>query len=387
MSSFLQRPSRKRCGCVSLAAAALAAVFSTATASAAFNPLESAMGFNVFVTENMALGGGHVEGATAVGGQLLVNGSGIYGMKSAGSYRLNSGDAVATSLLVDGGMVWSGSLNVGGRTLGSTSENVQINTGWVALGNTTGTNYWGSSGREDWNATTASNYRLNGSTTSRDTTPGLLSNVSQAASYIARDSAIVFADKAAQFRSTSSTLSSLADTYASKTFSGGTLNITLTQGTTNVVNLTAAEFQSIQNLNITGTLGSNTGLIFDVSGTSVTFGSFNPVSVSLAAYVLYNFSDATLVTMVDRSISGSILAPNAAFSRNAYDANGRVTSSSTGNIDGQLVVASYLQTGGGEIHNVLLDMTVVPEPAACAALLGGFALLVVWKRRQRRDPD
>jgi choice-of-anchor A domain-containing protein len=366
----------------SITASALAVAFCATSTFAASNPLESALGFNVFVRDNMALGGGHVEGATAVGGQLLANGSGIYGMSSAGSYSLAAGDALATSLLVDDGIVWSGSLNVGGRTVTSTTDNIQLNRGWVALGSTTGTHYWGDSGMQAWTSTTASNYRLNASTTSRDTTPGLLSNVSQAATYIARDSAINFDTKYAQFQATSTTLSTMADNYASRTFSGNTLNIALKQGQTNIVSLTAAEFQSVQNLNVSGTLSSNTGLIFDVSGSAVTFGSFNPVSVSLAAYILYNFAEATSVTMVDRSISGSILAPNAAFSRNTYDANGTLVSSSTSNIDGQVIVASYLQTGSGEIHNVLLDMTVVPEPAACAALLGAFALLVVWKRRQ-----
>ena len=220
-----------------------------------------------------------------------------------------------TSLAVKGRIVWPGSL-----TFGSTSHSVPTNStfnasvshGTVKLGDTTGTDHW---------------YQLQYKPSWTDTTPRTTAKLSLKANQI------------------------------------------------NFITLDATSCEPLSDVTLTGAARSHgTEPVFNISGSgAVKFGSFNEFGVTASPYILYNFADATSVAMNDRTISGSILAPNAVFTHGNQ------------NVDGQIIAASFIQQEGGETHNVMLDLQVVPEPAAVAAVLGLFVLgFVIWCRRDRR---
>ena len=92
-----------------------------------------------------------------------------------------------------------------------------------------------------------------------------------------------------------------------------------------------------------------------------------------ARHILFNYFEATQLSVAGVGISGTVLAPHAA------------TTFNWAQIDGQLITNSL--NGTGEVHNQLFggDLTaasgmMVPEPAA--PLLGGLGLLALLRRRR-----
>lgn len=346
---------------------------------AAVNPLEAALGFNVFVQDNMALGGGHVHGATAVGGDLLANGAAVFGMQSTGTYKVATNDAAATALAIGGGIKWSGSLSFGTGSASTTARadgnaRLKISHGWTAIGNTANSTFWATSNdKPGWSSTRAvTSSRITTSAGGFDSTPVLESNsVAQAPATIARSPGIDFATQFAELLSMATAIGNMASSYDSLSFAGNTLSVDLKDGGLTVVRLDAATFGSINELKITGTLSATTGLIFDVTGANSRLGTFN-LDVKAAPYVLYNFAQATSITLGDRAVSGSILAPSALLKVGQQ------------NIDGQVIVSSFLQTNSAEVHDVNLALAVnIPEASTCALLLGAGGLgFVIWRRRR-----
>lgn len=140
--------------------------------------------------------------------------------------------------------------------------------------------------------------------------------------------------------------------------------VTLTPGTQNVLNISAANLANISTLTFNNSPTSTMPLIINVntSGVSNNFswtpGNFNGIQNSGVPYMLWNFSTATQVTIGGSStVPGTIHAPGATMNDN--DQNGGI------------IAAAYAQGGlsgspdGGQVqNNPCGDHPVLLDPAA-----------------------
>jgi choice-of-anchor A domain-containing protein/uncharacterized repeat protein (TIGR01451 family) len=125
-----------------------------------------------------------------------------------------------------------------------------------------------------------------------------------------------------------------ANGTASDTY--GTIHLAGTDPTLDVFSLSAGELASANGLNITAPAGAT--VLVNVSGTAVQMQYFGmTVSGTDRQHVLFNFPDATSLTMAGISVQGSVLAPGAG------------VTFGNGNLEGTLVAGTL--TGSGEFHN------------------------------------
>lgn len=122
-------------------------------------------------------------------------------------------------------------------------------------------------------------------------------------------------------------------------------------------------------LNISSLLSSDT-LIFDVTGGNNShFGiSLNNGFSGYQDKVLWNFGTDTNVTIDNRELEGSVLAPYATVDQSTV-------------IEGTLIANNWSTMNGPEIHSYEFTGNATPEPAPFAAL--GLGALVVLRRRKK----
>jgi choice-of-anchor A domain-containing protein len=137
-----------------------------------------------------------------------------------------------------------------------------------------------------------------------------------------------------------------------------------------VFNISASDLAAIPSYKIN--LNGATSVIFNVSGTAVTFNANDESGVTGANNIIWNFYQATSVNL-GTQIAGTVLAPDA----NVTNGN---------QIDGDLIAYSW--TGSGELHDYGFEGvlptdggTPVPEPASLALLIGGIAAFGLLRRR------
>ena len=148
------------------------------------------------------------------------------------------------------------------------------------------------------------------------------------------------------------------------------LNLTGTRAGLNVFNISASQLQNISEVNFNLPTGA-TALV-NVSGSQVTFGNigynFNG-SQGNAAFqrVMWNLKDANGVSM--NSLRGSVYAPKAAV-------NGGF-----GDLNGQLVAASFTGSLQFNENSFTGDLAPVPEPMTMSLLTLGLAAVARKRRR------
>ena len=178
------------------------------------------------------------------------------------------------------------------------------------------------------------------------------------------------------FAAAQANLDSVSTALAGQTANGtvqfdGYYGYTLTGASsgTNVFNLTASNYTS-DTINIAAPAGST--VIVNVAGSADSFngGSLNLSGVT-ADHVIFNFADATSLSLSSYAFKGTILAPQANF-------NG-----SGGQINGQLIAASA--QGTTEFHNDIfsgdLPATATPELPNWAMMLSGVGMVVIARKK------
>ncbi|WP_165858036.1 choice-of-anchor A family protein [Corynebacterium alimapuense] len=141
---------------------------------------------------------------------------------------------------------------------------------------------------------------------------------------------------------------------------GGKAFVKLKENTQNIWNLDGAEFNSFSEITFRNGPSSATPLFINVSGTNIDFKT-NLAGVdpgSNGSSMLWNFHEATELSLNGDSITGSVLAPNAHFDKNSS------------NVDGNIIVASG-NLAGSEQHHVPFTGKFTPcDPSSDEPLIG-----------------
>ncbi len=163
------------------------------------------------------------------------------------------------------------------------------------------------------------------------------------------------------------------------TLVGGTRSLSTASAGTFVFQLFASGFATTAQLNINAPVGAT--VIVNVLGSSVAFTdkAFNLSGGVTSSNILFNFVDATSLTMSGLGFNGSVLAAGAAFTFNNGYVNGDVVAQSLSG-SGQFNFQSF---AGALPVTQTPPVTSVPEPATVALLAGGLAMIGLAARKRR----
>ncbi|MFJ3895529.1 collagen-binding domain-containing protein [Streptomyces sp. NPDC090083] len=363
------------------------------------NPVAGSNGFGVVTEADATLGSTEAEGPVAVGGNLTYGAGYNVALNNAGTFTA-PGDARPTALLVGGAVDYAGSSPSGVLKV--------LQSGYVKIGGMTG------STALDQDANGASvNTHVVASGAAYDSTPRIELNTQQPTASVAQSGLMDFASLFSTYRDRSDTM---AGCSANVTLldgngdplpdqdvvpPGSNIKIALTSGRTNVLRLTGEQLNNIDVLTFLNPPTADTPLLIsvDTTGTNSSFTWHTPtmagVSGTQAPYILWNFADATDITIADGdSLEGTIYAPRA-----------KLTDLDPSNIEGDIItrelVAGPLSGGSGggavnagEIHYFPFDaqlqcdstptpnatgtVRVVKKDAQSGAVLPG-AQFALWK--------
>ena len=334
----------------------VAATASTAPAAADYsgNPLAGDNGFGVLVQDDAVLGSTETEGSVAIGGNLTYGPGYNVALHTPGAFTA-PGDARPTALLVGGRIDHAASSPQG--VLQVLSE------GYVKVGDPTGSSILD----EDSNGAEV-NTRIVAEGSGYDSTPRVQQTVRQPVESVTDTTGLPDLDALfADFRDRSDAIDSCATNVVLRDASGTPLpdqtgfpagtsaHITLTEGETNVLRLTGEQLNNLSEITFDNQPNANTPFVVDVdtTGTDGTYVWHIPnlagVSGDQAPYMLWNFPDATDITIADGdSLEGTIYAPRA-----------HLTDLDPSNIEGSVVVreltagpldADGTSVNAGEIH-------------------------------------
>lgn len=317
----------------------LSLVAVTALSATAAQAQSSAADYNLFVLGDMHSVGSDTEGRVAVGGNAYLQNY------SVGAALSNPSGA---SLVVGGNLTANGGSTNGGMVVGGTASFSNWSTSGLApAGTASPVDFASEAIRLEALTTTLAGYTSNATT----------SYVNWGGSH------------------------------------GGQLTLTGTNSGLNVFTVDASELSSSNTFNIYIPDGA-TALI-NVLGTDVTIGSGGFNVPTGASSILWNFADATSLSFLQTNMTGSVLAPNAAYYGSAP-------------IAGQLIVGSFTgqdwqvtQVNHGTYSGNLLSMDPtppvvtppnggdqanlgVPEPASWSLMLLGFGATGFALRRRTK---
>ncbi|MEM1119627.1 MAG: choice-of-anchor A family protein, partial [Bacteroidota bacterium] len=296
---------------------------------ALINPAEQASGFNAFIKELVGTVHGDIEGPLALGGDLNMIGDVTVGGITTGNFIVG-GDLHPTSLLIGGRIVY----------LSGTGVNV-VNNGLVKLGDTTGSVI-----HDMLNGTTV-NTRI--SSGNYDANPLVQLAINQPRNSVAQSNVLDFETIFTDFSAYSSAMSQLTSNLTiTNVGTKGVINLAPNQ--LNVLNITGSDLASFAEIEFTQLPSANQPIIVNVDAAGVfewTIPNFPAISDLQGPYILFNFYNTNFITFNGGStISGTIFAPNADFTKNT-----------SGNIAGQVISRIYTHVAG-ELHHYPLDFTV-----------------------------
>jgi choice-of-anchor A domain-containing protein/uncharacterized repeat protein (TIGR01451 family) len=305
-----------------------------------FNPVTGNRGFAVFVQGNAALNATASSGPVALGGNLTFGPASFsVATQTAGTFTA-PGDAKPTGLLVGGSINWAASSSTGNVNVLSSS--------YVKIGDMTGSAV-AQSGSAPMRIVPAGH--------TYGSSPQIADMVNQPTSSVNQSGLINFNSAFTTFAGQSAGLATCASTLALTSANGTPLTlplspgtnayVTLTAGTQNVLDISAANLANINSLQFRNDPAATMPLIInvDTTGAGNNF-SWSPPNINgpasaSAGYMLWNFPTATQLTFDgSQTVPGTIYAPRATF--NEYELNG---------LNGGVIAAAYAQGGPGGSPN------------------------------------
>ncbi|GAB4410803.1 MAG: hypothetical protein OHK0039_15450 [Bacteroidia bacterium] len=318
-----------------------------------------ALGFNVFLENTFKFGGGDVEGAVALGGDLTIQGNwGQFTNHTAGTYTI-AGVSGHVGLVVGGRLY----LNGGGLNMLSGSRvRIASNTGTQAIG---------------FQNNTQVNTRIVNSNGNYNSNPYINLDHHQAPSLIYGATGIDFAAAFTTFRSRATAVSACQTTVNVTNANGNPLDLgnlpnnagvyiqSLANGE-NILNITAANLNKIQNLTFNAQPSSAKYLIINVDAPG-TFNwdnfTFAGIGSQQAPYILFNFYNTTTLNINrSNSVYATVFAPSAVVKKN-----------NSANIDGQVIATDFEMLQSGEVHKWYFASNI----PSCAAPVCNLDIVVV----------
>ncbi|WP_432149682.1 collagen-binding domain-containing protein [Streptomyces sp. bgisy029] len=326
------------------------------------NPLDGSNGFGVVVEGDATLGSTETEGAVAIGGDLTLGPGYNVGLRTPGTF-VAPGDTVPTTLLVNGRVDWAAGSQQGVLRV--------LSGGYLKVGDPAGSD---ALDRDANGAQVNTREVVEGA--GYDSTPRIETTARQSEADVHQSGLMNFGSAFAAFRERSTDIAAcpsdvllrddqgepLPDQDAVP--SGSRAHIALTGGRTNILDITGENLNNFAELDFDDEPTATTPLVInvDTSGSAGIYSWSIPelagVSGNQAPYILWNFPDATDITITDGdSLEGTIYAPRA-----------KVTDLDPSNIEGQIVarelIAGPLTGGGsgavnaGEIHEFPFDADI-----------------------------
>ncbi|MFF6793027.1 collagen-binding domain-containing protein [Streptomyces filamentosus] len=314
------------------------------------NPVSGNNGFDVVVETDALLGSTESEGPVAIGGDLSYGAGYNVALHTPGTFR-DGTDAQPTALLVGGRISYADSSPVGVLKV--------LQDGYVKVGDLTGSDVVT---RDANNATVKT--QVVATAQGHNSTPRIELTVEQPALSVGpRPGLMDFTDLFADYRDRADALATCAGNVELE--DPGRLALDGTR--TNVLRLTGAELNALSEITFLDRPTEKGPLVIDVD-TTATGGVFTwdvpnlaGVTGADAPYILWNFADATAVTIATGdTIEGTIYAPRA-----------HVTDVDPANIEGD-IIAKALTAGpleaqraadvnAGEIHHFPFAATLSCE--------------------------
>ncbi|WP_435015570.1 choice-of-anchor A family protein [Tundrisphaera sp. TA3] len=337
-----------------------AMITASPTSQAGIVNLGTANGYNVFVLGDNTQSNTRSEGKVAVGGNANFGGNySVASALSASGTNLVVGKNYSNTYgSVNGSVVVGGTATINGPTI---NGNLNAN-GDVKL-----SGYGTISGALGYGGSLSNPNTVIGGTVAHGTT----------------SLPVAFDAEKTYLTSLSSELSkTIGNTYGNGvTYQYGGLTLTGTASDVNVFTIKGSDLASTNNMKINATAGST--VVINVDGASDQIQNFGFTLTGVDRQrVLFNFHQATSLTLSGVGIQGSILAPNAAISFN------------NSTIDGTIVGRSISGNGAANNFSFAGDLSalvgptvtpgVVPEPATILSTVIGLALIGGASHHQRR---
>ncbi|WP_372347519.1 collagen-binding domain-containing protein [Streptomyces sp. KL116D] len=298
------------------------------------NPVAGSNGFGVVTEGDATLGSTESEGPVAIGGDLTFGPGYNIALNDAGSY-VAPGDSNPTALIVGGRVDYAGSTQDGVLQV--------LQNGYVKIGDMTG----GQTLNTDDNGA-AANTHIDPAGAAYDATPRIELTTTQPADSVA-SKPMDFASLFTTYRERAATMAECLTTVRLRDGAGNPVEpdgitpgsqvrIALDSGQTNVLHLTGEQLNNIGTLIFDDQPTADTPLLIvvDTTGTASDFTWHTPtvagISGAQAPYILWDFPDATDITIADGDTTeGTIFAPNA-----------RLTDLDPSNIEGDVIVKELI---------------------------------------------